>query len=354
MEKTEIKAPEKSVRNNIARNLANARIRGWPFLLAFGLTLIIVSILFVFLDVNPLFSFSTLVRGAFGSPLRIAETLVVTTPLLLTGLACAVAFRCQLWNIGAEGQLYLGAIFATLIGILVTGLPAYILLPVAIIAGVAGGGLWGLIPGFLKVRFKANEVMVTIMLNYVALLLANLVITGPLAHKVMPKTIAIQEAAWLPMLWQQARLHSGIILAAACSVTVYFILFHMALGYRIRATGLSINAARNAGIKVGRTMVSAFALSGAIAGLAGAIEVLGVHHSLVDNFSPGFGFTGIIVALLGRNHPGWIFLSAFIFAALLVGSQSMQIITNIPVSMVYVIQACLILIALGARAIRVN
>jgi simple sugar transport system permease protein len=325
-----------------------------PLLLALGITVVVVSILLLVLGVSPLAAFSTLLRGALGSPLRVGETLVMTIPLFLAGLSCAVAFRCQLWNIGVEGQLYMGAIVAALVGIGVTGFPAFIILPAAILLGILGGGFWGAIPGFLKVRFKANEVMVTIMLNYVALLVANLVISGPLSHTTMPRTIDVQEAAWLPMIWQRARLHSGLILAIVCGVLVYFVLFHTVLGYRIRATGLGLSAARNAGIKIEKTMVLAFAMSGAIAGLGGAIQILGVHHSLIDHFSPGYGFTGIIVALVGRNHPGWILFSAFFFAALFVGSQAMQIVTHIPVSMVHVIQACLILIALGAKAIRVS
>lgn len=322
--------------------------------LALGITLIVASLMMLALGVSPSLAFSTLLRGALGGPLRIGETLVMTTPLLLAGLSCAVAFRCQLWNIGVEGQLYMGAIASSLVGILVTGLPPLLMLPLAILAGIVGGAFWGAIPGWLKVRFKANEVLVTIMLNYVAFLLANMVISSPLAHPSMPRTVDLQVSAWLPMIWQRVRLHSGIILALICVGAVYLLLFHSVLGYRIRATGLGLRAARYAGIPVEKTMVIAFALSGALAGLAGSVQILGVHHSLIDNFSPGYGFTGIIVALVGQLHPIWIVFSAFLFAALIVGSQAMQIVTHIPVSVVYIFQACLVLIALGAKLIRVR
>lgn len=315
-------------------------------------TLVVASALMLILGVNPLEAYKQLFLGAFGDATRISAVLVKATPLILVALGIAVAFRCQLWNVGAEGQLYMGGIAATVVGILAAGVPAPLMIPLCIGVAMVGGALWGAIPGVLKARFNANEVLVTIMLNYVAILAANMVITGAWRHPIVPKTIDIQEAAFLPVLWSPGRLHSGVLIALAAAVLTGLLLFRTVLGYQIRATGHSLTAALYAGIRVNRIMVLAFSISGALAGLAGGIQILGVHHNLVDGFSPGYGFTGIVVALLGRLHPLWIVVSGVLLAALLVGSDWMQVVLGIPVAMVNVIQGVLVLVILAVGMLR--
>ncbi len=324
------------------------------FTLAVGVTAAIVTALLLSIGVSPLVAYRELFVGAFGNAERLAETTIDATPLVLAGLGITIAFRCRLWNIGAEGQLYAGAIMATAVGISAIGIPTVLVLPLAIIAGIVGGAVWGSIPGFLKVRFRANEVLVTIMLNYVAILSANMVITGRWAHPIVPKTIDIQRSAWLPILWGPGRLHAGVLIAVVAAILTYLLLFRTVLGYEIRATGLNLKAARYAGMRVDRVTVTAFAMSGALAGLAGAVQILGVHHSLVDNFSPGYGFTAIVVALLGRLNPLWVLVSGYLMAALFRGSEWMQIAAGIPVAMVYVIEGTLVLIILGAGVIQLE
>src|ERR1700694_3293947 len=298
--------------------------------ISLGSTLALVALLLLALGVDPLTAGFLIVQGAFGDSYAISETLVQMTPILLAGLGVAVAFRAELWNIGAEGQLYAGAICSALVSLNLLHLPAFTLMVAALFAGAIGGALWGLVPAILKVRFGAQEVLVTIMLNYIALLASSMVISGPWHDPIVPKTREIEAAANLPVLLQGTRLHLGVVLALVAAVVMYFVMNRSVLGYRIRAVGLSRDAARLAGIKVNAVTLITFGISGALAGLAGATLVQAIHHALVDGLSPGYGYTAIAVALLGRLHPLWLVVSAVIFAALYVGSQSMQIVTGIP------------------------
>ncbi len=318
------------------------------------LTLAAVAVLLIGLRVNPLATYGLIVVGAVGSPYNLSETLVQATPLVLAGLGVALSFTAGLWNIGGEGQLYAGAIAAVSVGLNVLGLPLPVVMPLALLAGMLAGAVWGLIPAVLKHRFQAQEVLVTIMLNYVAIIAASMVISGPWAHGIVPRTRSIVQAAELPVLFPGTRFHIGVVLALACAIAVWVLMYRMVLGYQIRVVGLNADAARSAGVRVGAVMTATFCISGGLAGLAGAMLVLGIHHALVDGLSPGYGYTAIAVALLGGLHPFWIVLAAVLFAALYVGSQNMQIVTGLPVSLVLVIQSLLLLLLLATRVVHMR
>ncbi|MBI2882114.1 MAG: ABC transporter permease [Candidatus Tectomicrobia bacterium] len=301
--------------------------------------------------VNPFRAYGYLFLHAFADRNSLAEILVRTAPLLLTGLGVAVAFQCGMWNIGAEGQLYVGAVAATGLGIGLVHLPAGLLLPLIVLASVAAGGLYGALPGWLKVRFGANEIIVTIMLNYVAILGSSYLLNNPWKEPsgLVPRSANIVPGAQLPRLVEGTRIHAGILLALAATAVLYVLLQKTILGYRLRAVGCNPQAAHYGGIPVGRTLIVGMALSGALAGLAGMGEISGVHHHLLDDFSPGYGFTGIIVALLGNLHPLGVVAAAALFAALQVGAESMQRTFRIATSMVWILQGLVVLFALGSR-----
>jgi simple sugar transport system permease protein len=321
---------------------------------AIVLTLAAVAVLLVALDVNPLSTFGFIVIGAVGSPYNLSETLVQATPLILAGLGVALSFTARLWNIGAEGQLYAGAIGAASVGLNVLGLPLPVVMPLALLAGVLAGAVWGLIPAVLKLRFQAQEVLVTIMLNYVAIIVSSMIISGPWAHGIVPRTRSIVQAAELPVVFPGTRFHIGVLIALACAVVVWGLMYRTVLGYRIRVVGLNVDAARLAGIRIGTVVIATFCISGGLAGLAGATLVLGIHHALVDGLSPGYGYTAIAVALLGGLQPLWSVMAAVLFAALYVGSQNMQIVAGLPVSLVLVIQSLLVLVLLATRVIHMR
>jgi len=296
--------------------------------------LVIGAILLGFAGVNPVTAYPMIWTGAFGSVRAVTETLVKTIPLLIISSGLTIAFKCNLWNIGAEGQLYLGAIFATWIGISVfTGGLLYV--PIMIIAGFLAGGLWAAVSGILKAKLKANEVLVTMMLNSVAFLLMDYVLLGPLQDpeaQGFPISPFIVNSAYLPKLWSTTRLHAGIILAISAPILMYLVLLRTNIGYKIRAVGVNPKAARYGGIDVAKSMMIAMFLSGGFAGVAGAIEICGVHHRLLKGISPGYGYTGIIVALLGKMHPIGIALASFLFAALEIGTDAMARSLNLPIN----------------------
>lgn len=318
---------------------------------AVALTLAVVAVLLIVLKVDPLSTYRLIAVGAVGSSYNLSETMVQSTPLILAGLGVTLSFTARLWNIGAEGQLYAGAIGAVAAGLNILGAPLPIVMPLALLASVLAGAAWALIPAVLKLRFQAQEVLVTIMLNYVAIILSSMVISGPWAHGIVPRTRSIVAAAELPVLFPGTRLHIGVALALVCAIAMWVLMYRTVLGYRIRIVGLNADAARLAGVPIGAVTLATFGISGGLAGLAGGTLVLGIHHALVDGLSPGYGYTAIAVALLGGLHPLWTVMAAVLFAALYVGSQSMQIATGLPVSLVLVIQSILILVLLATRVV---
>lgn len=296
-------------------------------------------------------AYGALWNGVFGNTRNIGEAFLRATPLVLIGAGIAVAFRAGIWNIGAEGQFYLGAIGATFVGLHVANLPPLVAIPLAIAAGFLLGGFWAGIAGWLKVRLGLNEVVTTIMLNYIALGIVSFLITGPMmeAIRANPQTDLIAASVVLPRIWLPTRVHLGFVLAIVVACLLAFILFRTPWGYAIRAVGYNQKAARYAGINVGRQFVMAMVLSGGASGIAGAVEVMGVTGRLYANLSPGYGFQGIAVSLLANNNPLGVILSGWLFGALGSGSQMMQLTAGIPDVMIYILQGLVILFLVSFR-----
>ena len=301
---------------------------------------------------SPWESFGAMLSGAFGSGDAAGETLVKTIPLTLTGLAVALGLRAGLFNIGAEGQLLAGGLAAAWIGYAIS-LPGLLHIPLALAAGIVAGGFWGFLAGILKARRGVHEVISTIMLNYVAFYLTHYLVTTPLKdiHTMAPQTPEIQSSARLALLIPAGGVHWGILIAILAVVWFAFLMSRSVRGYEFKTVGLAPDAARAAGINVRGTITLAMALSGALAGLAGAVEVMGVHHKFYDQFSPGYGFDSIAVALLGGNTAVGTALSALLFGALRNGAVNMQLATDTPREIVTLIQAIVIVFA-GMRFLR--
>jgi general nucleoside transport system permease protein len=292
---------------------------------------------------NPLAAYGALLQGGLGSAQGVAETLVQATPLLFAGLGVAIAFRAGLFNIGAEGQLVVGALCAAVAGAALH-LPKPIEVPLCLMAGMAGGAAWSSIAGILRARFGASEVITTIMLNYVAFLGANYLVAGPLRGvQAAPETAEIAHTAQLAPLIADTRLTAALPLAIVTALLLAWWLRRTVAGYELRAVGRSERAARYAGINVAGTIVKAMALSGALAGLAGATEVLGLVHRFNAQLSPGYGFTSIAVALLANSNPIGVIVSALFFGLLQNGALSMQALAGVPKDLVSVVEGLVIL-----------
>jgi general nucleoside transport system permease protein len=289
---------------------------------------------------SPLVAFGALISGAFGGADSLSEVAVKSCPLLLTGLAVAVSFQAGVWNIGAEGQLLMGALAMAALGTRGAPLPGWIGLTVCLSAATVLGALWAGIAAQLRLRRNVNEVISTIMLNFVALGLVGYVVQGPLmeAGGRYPQTDALLPAVWMPR-FSPHRVHLGVALALAAAAALHVLLYRSVAGYEMRAAGLNRDAARLAGIDVDRRVRAALMLSGALAGLAGGIEVSAVTHRLYERFSPGWGFTAIAVGLLGRLSPAGVVAAAFFFGALDAGSNAMQRVAGVSSVLVSIIQA---------------
>jgi simple sugar transport system permease protein len=318
-----------------------------------GIALIVVfgvgSVAMLLSHVSPIDGFYALFDGAFGTTSEFAETLVSATALLFPALGIALAFRAGLFNIGAEGQLVLGGLAAGIAGVFVPG-PPLVSIVVTLLAGAAAGGVWGGIAGFLKARFGANEVIATLMLNVIAALLATYIVDGPLhfATANEGETPLLAHTAWLPTIVPDTRLTISIVIALAVALALRFVFNRSIFGFELRAAGEAPQAARRAGIDLGRIALLAMTFSGAIAGLGGATLVTGVLHRFNTGLSPGYGFVAIAVALVGNLEPVWIVVAAFAFGILQNGALSMQAEANVPRDIVNVIEG-LVIIALAGR-----
>lgn len=290
------------------------------------------------------------VRRAFNPFL---ESLVQSTPYIFAGLAVALGFRSGLFNIGAEGQLFMGAIFSVYVGFSITGLPAIIHIPLALLAGALGGALWGFIPGILKAKTGGHEVINTIMMNYIAFRFSEWLLRGPLKRpgSANPVSPTIQDSAKLFRFFEEPiRFHAGFFVALVVAALVYWFLFKTKWGFDLRTVGANPDAARYAGMNSSRSIMLAMFLSGGLAGLAGANEVLGVNHNLALAFSSGYGFDSIALALLGKSHPLGVVLSAILFGTLRNGAVRLQVAAGVPIDIISVMQA-LILAFIAAPAI---
>jgi simple sugar transport system permease protein len=304
-------------------------------------------------------AYGALFTGAFGSTAALSETLTSAAPLTLVGLGIALGFRAGLFNIGAEGQLILGGFAAVAAGFAFTGLPIYIHLPLALIIGALVGGLWAAIAGWLKAATGAHEVITTIMLNLIAARFTDYLLRNPPIQKPGrsdPISQSILETAQLPKLltWldPSLRIHAGVLITIAAVILVYWLLFKTTAGFEFRASGSNPDAARYAGMRSGLIIIVVMACSGALAGLAGANQVLGVLGRVSPGFSGGIGFDAIAVALLGRSHPVGVLLAGVLFGALEAGGRQMQVTAGVRIDLIAIIQALIIVFVAAPLLVR--
>lgn len=341
---------------------------------------VVSSALIVARGANPFAAYAALFAGAFGSSNALANTITRMVPIIMTGLAVTYGYRSGFFNIGAEGQLFMGAIVTTWIGITLTGWPAWLLIPTCLAGGALAGSLWALIPGYLKAKRGFNEVLTTLLLNYITIQLFEFLIrvdhaVGPGQPflswiglkdptQPFPKSAYIAEAARMPSLtsvitWLGGtvedpafqRFTLAAVIAVLAAIVIYILLFKTTTGYRARAVGVNPRAAQYMGINVMRTTITTALISGALAGMAGSLEIMGFQHRVIQNFLVGAGYDGIPVALIGQLNPLGVLLSALFFGALRAGANRMQIISGAPVSIIYVIQSLAILFAIAGTVI---
>jgi len=339
--------------------------------------LIIGAFAIILSGANVFTAYGALFVGSFGDPVRffngfqqlfttgetagllkaiypITESLVTATPYIFAGLSVALGFRCGLFNIGAEGQFFIGALCSAYVGYSIVGLPAYIHLPLALLGGAAGGALWGVIPGYLKARFGAHEVVNTIMMNWIAFKLSDWLLNGPMkASGFRPVTPNVEISAQLPRFFPDPiRLNWGLILAFIVAYALYWFLFKTTLGFEIRSVGANPDAAKYAGMNIVRNLVLVMAMAGGLAGLAGSAQVLGVDHWVGQGFSAGYGFDAIALALLGKSHPFGVVLAALLFGFLRSGATRMQSMAGIPIDIISIIQGLVIIFIAAPGIIR--
>ncbi len=318
----------------------------------------LVSVLFSFLvgalliagiGGNPAEAYGYLFRGAFGSKANIGETIVKSVPLIFTGLAATFAYKCGVFNLGAQGQFVMGAVASIWISTSLTGVSRMPLLMISLTLGALAGGLWGAIPGILKITRGLNELIVSIMLNYVAILFMGYLFTGPLREGSVPQTTAVTYK--LARIIEGTRVHTGIIIALIIAVAIYYFLFYTSSGFKLRAVGLNQTASRFNGFQVKKIMLISFVISGAIAGIGGSVELHGTQFRLLSGFGEGYGFDGVAIALIAQLNPIATVLIAYLFAILRTGATTMQVGSGMPTSVIDIIQALVIVFAVAGSAL---
>lgn len=322
-----------------------------PLVLALGTTVVIASLLAAFAGANPFSVLGLIIEGAFGSKFALLETLNRATPLIFTGLAAAVAFRAKFWNIGAEAQLYAGALMTVLLGTGLLPWPSLALLPVLALAAILAGAVILLVPALLKTRFGVDEVVTTLLFNFIFLLFISMLLEGPLKDPMgmgWPKSARVIPEARLPRMVEGLRLHWGFGLAILSAGAVWVIQTRSTLGYEMRAVGLNREAAAFAGIPVNTVLVKTALLSGGLAALAGFSEVAGLKGSLTLDLSPGFGYTGIIVAMLALLNPIGVIVAALFVAGVFVGADSMSRASDVPTYLADIMLATALLLVVLA------
>jgi simple sugar transport system permease protein len=313
------------------------------------------AVLLLLLKADPIAAYAALVNGAVGTKFGLTQTLVKATPLLLVGAGICIAFRANVINIGGEGQIIVGAVAGTWIPLLFGSWPGWLLIPVSCLGGFLAGAAWGFVPGILKAKLRVNEILSTIMMNAIALQLMNLLLEGVLMDPegvargtFLHQSAQLPKQAWLAKLAPPTLLHSGAIIALVMAILVYIFLWRTTIGYNIRAVGLNPDASRYAGIKVPFYEALSLTLAGGLAGLAGVIEVIGIQHRLMPGLTSGYGFTGIVAALLGGLHPLGLIPASVLFGGLLVGADRMQRAVQVPSSLVTAILGLIVLFVSGA------
>ncbi|MEM4157249.1 MAG: ABC transporter permease [Candidatus Methanomethylicaceae archaeon] len=320
--------------------------------ISIGFSLLLTSVLFLLTGANPFLAFYYIFVGAFGNVSLAAETLVRTTPILLVSLGLAISFRCKVWNIGAEGQLYMGAMLGTITAVTLGNAPLTLI--ISLLVSIAGGLLWASVPAFMRSRLGINEVITTFLMNYVSIYLIQWLLAFPFRSPdtLFPESAQIPSSAVLPVLVPYTRLHLGVVIALFVALPlVHFLMMRTTFGYKLKAVGENPEAAKYGGINVGKTMFLALVISGALAGLAGFIEVSGIQFRMRPSLSPGYGYTGIVVALLGQNNPLGVALASIFLAAIFNGSTTMSRALNQPQGVVDFIQGVLVIFVLASEYI---
>ena len=321
-----------------------------PFI-SIVIAVLISSVFIAAAGKSPIAAFAALYQGAFGTPRALGETLLRSTPLIFTGLALAYGFRSGLFNIGAEGQLFLGGLAGAFLGLQLGSLPHLVAVPLILAGAAVAGAGWAFVPALMKARIGANEVITTMMFSYIGRYFVSWAVQNPLSDKSgIPQTPQLPVNSTLPKLstllpfFPTNRSHLGFVIAIGFAVLVWALLRYTTLGYEARAVGFNPFASQAGGISVSSTIVKSLCISGALAGLAGAVEVMGVYGRLFDQFSSGFGFTGIAVALLAKNNPIGVIASAVLFGALSAGAGTMQLEADVSQKVVGIIQAVIIFV----------
>lgn len=342
---------------SLAQRVPATALRIFAAAVAVSLAFAISAALIAAAGVSPTVAFRAMLEGSVGTPYSVSVTLVRMTPVLLAGLGVALAFRARVFNIGAEGQLYLGAMAATAVALTVPVREMWILLPLAVTAGFVGGAAWALVPGYLRAYRGVSEIVVTLMFNFVAIHLTRFMLNtniGPLGEKgaAALQSPPIPLPAQLPVLVPGTSVHAGLLLGLAAAVCLFVILRFSAAGFRVRALGASPAAASYAGIATARVTLVVMLVSGGLAGLAGASEVLGLKYRLFADFSPGYGYEAIAVALLARNNPLAVLPAAAFFAALDTGATHMQQTLGVESAVALIVQALVVLVLIAGVQLR--
>jgi simple sugar transport system permease protein len=327
------------------KKLLNLLVPILSILLAFIIGMIII----LCLGANPFEAIGYLVKGAFGSKTNLANTVVRAMPLIFTGLCTCFAYRCGVFNLGGEGQFLCGSMAAITVALLI-GKTGWWVTLIAILAGTVAGGIWGLLPGLLKIWRGLNELITTIMFNYVATLFMGYLYTTALREGSVPQTAPVPEATEIGRIFPGLRITWGVVVALVVGIAMWYFLFNTSKGFQLRAVGLNPTACRFNGLSVKRYMLAAFIISGAVAGLGGACDILGTQFRLISGYGSGYGFDGVAIALIAQLHPIATMIVAYFFAVLRVGSTTMQVGTGVPTSVVDIIQALVIIFAVAGTA----
>lgn len=310
---------------------------------------IVGAILIAGIGGNPVEAYMYLFRGAFGNTSNIGETIVKAIPLIFTGLAATFAYKCGVFNLGAQGQFVMGAIVSLWISTTLKGVSGVSLILISLTLGAVAGGVWGAIPGILKITRGLNEIIVSIMLNYVAILFMGYLYSGPLREGSVPQTAAVTEK--LGRIIGGTRVHTGIVIALILALGIYYFLFYTSNGFKLRAVGLNQTASQFNGFQVKKFILISFIVSGAIAGLGGSVELHGTQFRLMSGFGDGYGFDGVAIALIGLLNPIATVFVAYLFAILRTGATTMQVGSGMPTSVIDIIQALVIVFAVAGNAL---
>ncbi len=330
-------------------------------LLAMAIALILGAFMLIAFRKNPLEAYAALVSGAFGSSRALIQTTLKATPLLLVGTGICIAFRGGVTNIGGEGQIIVGALSSAAVALYVPIESRWLLIPLCFLAAILSGAVWGGIPGVLKARLGVNEILTTVMMNSIAVYLSNFLLRGPMIDPReiemgtrASQTALLPESAFLTRLAPPTQLNTGSILAVLLAVVIYVMMWKTTIGYRIRAVGLNPAASRYGGIQVPVYQALAITMAGALSGMAGAVEVLGVQHRVFENISGGYGFNGIVAALFGNLHPLGTIPASFLFGGLMVGGNKLQRTVQVNSSFVDTLLGLVVLIVVAAKVVSAN